>query len=115
MLHPRFPELRVVLHRGQELLRVVGVVAGDLRAQLHLAAALFDELTHLLAGDFRQILHALVDQIGKLMQHRQALADVAFRPVRMIKRIGRLSAASISASVCEGYSLMSWLVAGFTV
>jgi hypothetical protein len=31
----------------------------------------------------------LVDQIGKLIKHRQALADVAFRPVRMIKRIGR--------------------------
>ena len=89
MLHPGFPELRVVLHRGKEPLRVVGVVAGDLRAQLHLAAALFDELTHLLAGDFRKILHALVDQIGKLIKHRQALADVAFRPVRMIKRIGR--------------------------
>jgi alanyl-tRNA synthetase len=80
----------MILHRGQELLRVVGVVAGDLRAQLHLAAALFDELTHLLTGDFRQILGALVDQVGKLMQHRQALVDVAFRPVRMVKRIGRL-------------------------
>ena len=90
MFHPRFPEFGLILHRGQELLRVVGVVAGDLRAQLHFATALFDELAHLLTGNFRQLLGALVDQIGKLMQHRQALIDVAFRPVRMVKRIGRL-------------------------
>ena len=90
MFHPRFPEFGLILHWGQELLRVVGVVASDLRAQLHFATALFDELTHLLTGNFRQLLGALVDQIGKLMQHRQALIDVAFRPVRMVKRIGRL-------------------------
>ena len=90
MLHPRFPKFRRILHRRQELLRVVGVVARDLCAQLHLAAALLDELTHLLTGDFRQIVHALVDQVGKLMQHRETLVDVAFRPVRMVKRISRL-------------------------
>ena len=90
MFNPCFPEFRVILHRGQELLRVVRIVAGDLRAQLHLAAALFDELTHLLAGDFRQLLHAFVDQVRQIMQYRQALAYVAFRPVGVIERIGCL-------------------------
>ena len=89
MLDPRFPEFRRVLHRGQELLRVIGIVAGDLRAQLHLAAALFDELTHLLTGNFSQLFGAFVDQVSKLMQHRQALFNVAFRPLRMVKGVGR--------------------------
>ena len=90
MFNPCFPEFRIILHRGQELLRVIRIVAGDLRAQLHFAAALFDELTHLLTGDFRQILHAFVDQVRQLMQHRQALAYVALRPVGVIERIGCL-------------------------
>ncbi len=89
MLDPRVAEVGFILYRCQKLFRVVGVIAGDLRAQFHLVATLFDELTHLLTGNFGQILRAFLNQISKFVQHRQTLVDIAFRPVGVVERIGR--------------------------
>jgi type I restriction enzyme R subunit len=80
VFNPGFTQFGRILHRRQERFGVIGVVAGDLRAQLHFAAALLNEFAHLLAGDFRQLFNPAVDQIRQLMQHRQALVNIAFRP-----------------------------------
>ena len=80
VLNPGFTQFGGILHRRQERFGVIGVIAGDLRAQFHFAAALLNEFPHLLAGDFRQIFHPAVDQIRQLMQHRQARFDIAFCP-----------------------------------
>ena len=87
VLNPGFTQFGGILHRRQDRFGVIGVIAGDLRAKFHFAAALLNEFPHLLAGDFRQIFHPAVDQIRQLMQHRQARFDIPFRPGRMIERI----------------------------
>ena len=67
---PGFTQLGRILYRRQKLFGVVGVVAGNLRAQLHFTAALLNEFAHFLAGDFRQLVNPAVDQIRQLVQHR---------------------------------------------
>ena len=67
---PGFTQLGRILYRRQKLFGVVGVVAGNLRAQFNLTAALRNKLAHLLAGDFGQFVNPVIDQIRQLVQHR---------------------------------------------
>ncbi|MND46726.1 hypothetical protein D3C80_376070 [compost metagenome] len=70
VFNPRLAELRGILHRGEKALGVIGVIAGDLRAELHLTAALADELAHILAGNFRQLLNPAIDKVRQPVQDR---------------------------------------------
>ena len=67
---------------------MIRIITRNLGTQLHFGTALFNKLAHLAAGDFRQFFVLIVQQIGKFVQHRQALVDIAFRPGGMIERIG---------------------------
>ena len=87
VLNPGFTQFGGILHRRQERFGVIGVIAGDLRAKFHFAAALLNEFPHLLASDFCQLLRPAIDQISQLMQYRQPRFNIAFCPGRMVERI----------------------------
>lgn len=78
MFYPRVAKHRFIRHWSKKLLRVIRIIACNLRAQFDFATALFDELTHLLAGDFCQFFDTAVDQVSQLMQYRQTLVNVSF-------------------------------------
>ena len=80
MLNPGVAEFGGIFHRRQQRFGVIGIIAGDLRAKFHFAAALLNEFPHLLAGDFCQFLRPAVDQISQLMQYRQPRFNIAFCP-----------------------------------
>ncbi len=70
MLNPGVAQIGVVFHRRKEGAGIVGVVARNARTEFDFAAALLDQFAHLLGGNFRQLLGTLLQQIGKLKQHR---------------------------------------------
>ncbi len=47
MFYPRVAKLGFIRHRGKKLLRVIRIIASDLRTQFDFATALLDELAHL--------------------------------------------------------------------
>ncbi|MNC65895.1 hypothetical protein D3C77_755470 [compost metagenome] len=69
MLDPGLTQAGLIAYRGQEFLRIIGVVTGNLATQFYFATALLDQLTHLNAGNVRQFLYPALHQIGQLMQH----------------------------------------------
>ncbi len=90
MFYPRVAKLGFIRHRGKKLLRVIRIIASDLRTQFDFATALLDELAHLLAGDFCQFFNTAVDQVSQLMQYRQTLVNLSPGPVGVIERVSFL-------------------------
>jgi len=69
VFNPGLAEVGGIFHRSQKRFRIIGIVAGDLRTELHLTAALRNQFPHLLAGDFRQLVNPAVDKIRQPVQN----------------------------------------------
>ena len=103
MLHPRFTEFVRDTSPGLwNCFCVVGVVARDSAHSFNLRRGSASmSLPHLPDWRFRQIVHALVNQVGALCKHRQALlmspspsqnvesASAVFRPLQHPRRYVR--------------------------
>lgn len=106
MFYPRVAKLGFIRHRGKKLLRVIRIIASDLRTQFDFATALLDELAHLWLAIFASSSTRLSIKSASLCSTGKRWS-ISPRPVGVIERVSFCSAASISASVCGGYSLMS--------